>query len=98
MYSRHCKSCIGSHPRLYFPHRLQTSLQLQLHIIHTLEKRKGKDFIHESAHANINTYEVLITRRRKNVLDKDKDGFLSTELNSLADDINKLPNSQIGRN
>lgn len=36
-----------------------------------------------------------LTSRWKNVLDENEDGFLRTELDPLADNINKLTNSQI---
>lgn len=39
----------------------------------------------------------ISTSGRENVFDKDEYGFLSTELNSFPDDINKLPNCQVSR-
>lgn len=40
----------------------------------------------------------FLTSGRQNVLDKDEDGLLSTELYPLPDNIDKLPDSQISRN
>lgn len=35
--------------------------------------------------------------RRKNLVDEDEDGLLGRQLDSLADDVDKLANGQIGR-
>jgi len=36
--------------------------------------------------------------RRQNLIDEDEDGLLRRKLNSLANDIDKLANRQVGRN